>query len=170
MSATAEVQVSEAIDGFTAGIRGRVLRPGDEGYDEARMVHNGMFDKRPLAVMKAEQVGDVGEPVGAKHAGAHRRPVPTGTEHDRGCRRVEIVEVIDNGVGVAPENLTRIFAHGFTTRREGHGFGLHSGALAARELGGSLTVISEGTGKGAEFTLLLPRKGIPGHAAPTPGN
>ena len=59
MSATAELQVSEAIDGFAAGIRGQVLRPGDEGYDEARMVHNGMFDKRPLAVMKAEQVGDV---------------------------------------------------------------------------------------------------------------
>ena len=59
MSATAELQVSEAIDGFTAGTRGGVLRPGDEGYDEARMVHNGMFDRRPLAVMKAEQVGDV---------------------------------------------------------------------------------------------------------------
>src|SRR5262249_13225815 len=43
------------------------------------------------------------------------------------------VSVIDNGVGIAPENLTRIFAHGFTTRKEGHGFGLHSGALAANE-------------------------------------
>ena len=72
------------------------------------------------------------------------------------CLRVE-----DNGVGIPPENLTRIFGHGFTTRRGGHGFGLHSGALAARELGGSLTAQSEGAGKGATFTLCLPLKNPP---------
>ena len=66
------------------------------------------------------------------------------------------ISVIDNGVGIPAENLTRIFAHGFTTRKHGHGFGLHSGALAAREIGGSLTVRSEGPGKGATFTLRLP--------------
>jgi signal transduction histidine kinase len=69
--------------------------------------------------------------------------------------RVKIA-VIDNGVGIPPENLTRIFQHGFTTRKDGHGFGLHSGALAAKELGGSLTVQSEGPGLGATFTLELP--------------
>jgi hypothetical protein len=57
--------------------------------------------------------------------------------------------VIDNGVGIPPENLTRIFNHGFTTRKGGHGFGLHSGALAAKEMGGSLTVQSDGPGQGA---------------------
>jgi PAS domain S-box-containing protein len=62
----------------------------------------------------------------------------------------------DNGVGIAPENLTRIFNHGFTTRKDGHGFGLHSGALAAKEMGGTLIVHSEGPGKGAAFTLSLP--------------
>jgi ligand-binding sensor domain-containing protein/signal transduction histidine kinase len=66
------------------------------------------------------------------------------------------VSVIDNGVGIPPENLTRIFNHGFTTRKQGHGFGLHSGALAAKELGGSLTVHSGGPGQGASFTLELP--------------
>lgn len=66
------------------------------------------------------------------------------------------IAVMDNGVGIAPENLTRIFNHGFTTRATGHGFGLHSGALAARELGGSLTVRSDGPGLGAIFTLELP--------------
>ncbi|MBC8010335.1 MAG: PAS domain S-box protein [Burkholderiales bacterium] len=66
------------------------------------------------------------------------------------------IAVIDNGVGIAPENLTRIFAHGFTTRKHGHGFGLHSGALAAKELGGALSVHSEGLGRGATFTLRLP--------------
>jgi len=66
------------------------------------------------------------------------------------------ISVIDNGVGIAAENLNRIFNHGFTTRASGHGFGLHSGALAAKGLGGSLTVRSEGPGQGACFTLELP--------------
>jgi len=72
-----------------------------------------------------------------------------------GDGRVKI-SMIDNGVGILPENLTRIFSHGFTTWKNGHGFGLHSGALAAREMGGSLTVYSEGSGQGAAFTLELP--------------
>jgi PAS domain S-box-containing protein len=66
------------------------------------------------------------------------------------------IAVIDNGVGIPPENRTRIFNHGFTTRQDGHGFGLHSGALAATELGGTLTAHSDGLGKGATFTLELP--------------
>ena len=74
------------------------------------------------------------------------------------------VVVEDSGIGIPKENLTRIFAHGFTTKRDGHGFGLHSGALTARELGGSLEVHSEGLGRGATFTLDLPLNG-PGVAA-----
>lgn len=66
------------------------------------------------------------------------------------------IEIIDNGVGIAPENLTKIFQHGFTTKKDGHGFGLHSGAIAARELGGKLSVHSTGLGQGATFTLELP--------------
>jgi signal transduction histidine kinase len=72
-------------------------------------------------------------------------------------RRVQI-EVADNGVGIPVENLTRIFAHGYTTRRDGHGFGLHSGALTAREMGGALHAASAGLGQGATFTLELPLK------------
>lgn len=66
------------------------------------------------------------------------------------------ISVTDNGVGIAPENMERIFHHGFTTRQGGHGFGLHSGASVAREMGGSLTAHSEGPGRGATFTLELP--------------
>ena len=64
--------------------------------------------------------------------------------------------VIDNGIGIPPGNLTLIFSHGFTTRKGGHGFGLHGGALTARELGGSLTAHSDGPGTGASFVLELP--------------
>ncbi|HZF10551.1 MAG TPA: ATP-binding protein [Thermoanaerobaculia bacterium] len=70
------------------------------------------------------------------------------------------ITVIDNGVGIPPENLARIFNHGFTTRKDGHGFGLHSGALAAQEMGGSLSVESGGMGRGATFTLELPLEEI----------
>jgi signal transduction histidine kinase len=70
--------------------------------------------------------------------------------------------VSDEGEGIPPENMTRIFSHGFTTRQGGHGFGLHSSALAARQMGGRLTAHSDGPGRGATFTLefpLVPRSG-----------
>jgi signal transduction histidine kinase len=66
------------------------------------------------------------------------------------------IALIDNGIGIPAENLPRIFNLGFSTRTGGHGFGLHSGALAARELGGSLSVQSHGSQQGATFVLALP--------------
>ena len=66
------------------------------------------------------------------------------------------VQVQDTGVGIKAENLTRVFAQGFTTKKKGHGIGLHSSALAAKNCGGSLTAVSEGEGHGATFILRLP--------------
>jgi signal transduction histidine kinase len=66
------------------------------------------------------------------------------------------ISVIDNGIGIAPEHMSRLFSHGFTTRKSGHGFGLHSAALAAAELGGTLSAQSEGIDRGATFVLELP--------------
>gem|GEM_PF-1044286 len=66
------------------------------------------------------------------------------------------IRITDNGIGISPENLTRIFGFGFTTKKTGHGFGLHSSALAAREMEGSLFATSPGLGKGATFLLELP--------------
>jgi PAS domain S-box-containing protein len=66
------------------------------------------------------------------------------------------ITVEDNGIGIPAQNMSRLFEHGFTTRATGHGFGLHSGALAAQELGGTLRAASEGEGHGACFTLELP--------------
>ncbi len=73
-----------------------------------------------------------------------------------GSNGVVNILVKDNGIGILSENLTRIFAHGFTTRPDGHGFGLHASALAAQEMGGQLSVESDGPGKGATFRLTLP--------------
>ena len=75
------------------------------------------------------------------------------------------VEVSDNGCGIAPDNLARIFTFGFTTRTGGHGFGLHSSALAAAEMGGSLRAESPGLDQGARFIISLPFQPPPGYAA-----
>jgi signal transduction histidine kinase len=66
------------------------------------------------------------------------------------------IEVADDGCGIAPENLARIFSLGFTTKPDGHGYGLHSSAIAARELGGAITVDSPGLERGTTFTVRLP--------------
>ncbi|WP_428938170.1 sensor histidine kinase [Fontivita pretiosa] len=75
------------------------------------------------------------------------------------------IDVIDNGVGIAAENMSRIFQFGFTTRSTGHGFGLHTSALVAKELGGTLVAASDGPGRGATFSLTIPIR--PGNS---PGN
>jgi len=88
-------------------------------------------------------------------------------EKKEGVRRILIrcaleaenvrIDVDDNGIGIPPENIEKIFNHGFTTKPKGHGFGLHSSACAAIEIGGALSVRSGGVGQGACFTLLVPR-------------
>jgi C4-dicarboxylate-specific signal transduction histidine kinase len=83
----------------------------------------------------------------------------------RGAQQRLSIEVADNGSGIAPENLLKIFNLGFTTKQGGHGFGLHSSAIAATEMGGALTAKSDGPGLGATFTLELP---IEHHAAGAP--
>ena len=88
-------------------------------------------------------------------SGRPNKQITVRTTRDDRCVRIA---VIDNGIGIPAENLTQIFNYGFTTRKRGHGFGLHSSAIAARELGGSLAVQSDGTGRGATFTLELPCK------------
>ncbi len=66
------------------------------------------------------------------------------------------IEVRDNGIGITAENLPKIFRHGFTTKKMGHGFGLHNCANAAQQMDGSLTAYSDGPGSGASFVLRMP--------------
>jgi signal transduction histidine kinase len=67
------------------------------------------------------------------------------------------LSVTDNGAGVDNEHIQKIFTHAFTTKKGGHGFGLHSSANYMNEMGGTITVKSDGVGKGATFTLTFPR-------------
>ncbi|HMS82920.1 MAG TPA: ATP-binding protein [Nitrospira sp.] len=78
-----------------------------------------------------------------------RLSVPIGSAFAR-------LEVIDTGGGIKAENLPKLFAQGFTTRKAGHGLGLHSSAIVAKNLGGALQAQSAGEGRGATFTLDLP--------------
>jgi signal transduction histidine kinase len=95
---------------------------------------------------------------------AHRALVDSGSDGPKELRvsiercgedRVRIA-VADNGVGIAEDVMPRIFRHGFSTKPDGHGFGLHGSANNALELGGTLSCRSEGPGRGAVFTLELP--------------
>lgn len=73
---------------------------------------------------------------------------------DRGVR----VDVADDGCGIAPENIGRVFDPFFTTRRKGGtGLGLSVSYALVRRYGGDLTVASE-PGRGATFTLYLLRE------------
>jgi signal transduction histidine kinase len=74
-----------------------------------------------------------------------------------------LVSLGEHGVGIKLEYLTRIFTQGFTTRRGGHGFGLHSRAWAAKIMGASLSVSSHGEDQGATFTLELPAISVEAH-------
>ncbi|MES2936915.1 MAG: ATP-binding protein [Pseudomonadota bacterium] len=79
---------------------------------------------------------------------------------DPAAARIRIA-VSDTGDGIDAENLTRIFSHGFTTRKDGHGFGLHSCANAATEMKGVLAAHSDGSGRGACFVLEVPFSKVP---------
>lgn len=81
-----------------------------------------------------------------------------GTETDNETVRIEVA---DNGLGISAENLANVFNHGFTTKTDGHGFGLHTSANAATEMKGKLTVQSDGLGAGATFILEIPTSASP---------
>lgn len=87
-----------------------------------------------------------------------------GNTDNKPCLIIEIgfkdenryISVKDNGSGIEPEVMNRIFKHGFTTKSTGHGFGLHTCNRWMQELGGSMDVVSEGRGQGATFTMYFP--------------
>jgi amino acid transporter len=132
------------------------------GLDEHAIEVERRFEELPPAVVDKHKVLQilVNLVSNAKHAlkavgpGERHLIVKLG-RHAEDPKRAT-VQVIDDGVGIAPENMSRIFEHGFTTKKDGNGFGLHSSALAARAMGGSLRAHSDGRGKGAVFTLDIP--------------
>jgi NO-binding membrane sensor protein with MHYT domain len=116
-----------------------------------------LLDKHLVLQILINLIGNAGQATEAVVDRPHRVKLCVDTVGGPGRSSLR-VSVEDNGEGIPQENLARLFVHGFTTRKKGHGFGLHSCALAAKEMGGSLAVRSEGSGKGAVFTLELPAR------------
>jgi signal transduction histidine kinase len=110
-------------------------------------------DKHKILQILINLISNSKHALRSEHSAAEKRLVVNVSR--AGDDRVRIT-VADNGGGISPENQARIFQYGFTTRKDGHGFGLHSSVMAARELGGSLVFKSEGAGTGATFTLEIP--------------
>jgi len=109
-------------------------------------------DKHRLLQILVNLIGNAKDALKASASDDRRMILSIGFGHDD-CLRVT---VRDNGVGIRQEDMAKIFEHGFTTKQDGHGFGLHSSAIAATELGGSLSVHSDGAGCGATFRLEVP--------------
>jgi len=127
----------------------RFFREYDEHLPEIMVEKHKALQILVNLVCNAKQACDA--------SGAQEKHLTIRVTTGKDCVRFSLA---DNGVGIPPENLARIFNHGFTTKKDGHGFGLHNSSLAAREMGGALLVQSEGTGKGATFTLELPTQPV----------
>lgn len=114
-----------------------------------------LLDKHLVLQILVNLIGNAKQALEGMHDHSHRITLRMQISRPADRPRLRIC-VEDNGEGIAPENLAKLFGHGFTTRKNGHGFGLHSCALAAKEMQGSITAHSEGPGRGAAFTLELP--------------
>lgn len=113
------------------------------------------LDRHRVLQILVNLISNAKQAMDATHGASHRMTLRAALADGADGRTLRLC-VADEGDGIAAENLARIFEHGFTTRKNGHGFGLHSCALAAREMGGTLAAHSDGPGRGATFTLLLP--------------
>lgn len=113
------------------------------------------LDKHKVLQILINLLSNAKKAVAGRRDGERQIVVSTAVVSAEGERMVRF-EVRDNGLGIAPDNLAKIFSHGFTTNKEGHGFGLHSASNAAREMGGNLAVASDGVNQGATFSLNVP--------------
>jgi PAS domain S-box-containing protein len=111
-------------------------------------------DRNKLLQIVVNLVSNAKHALAANDAMAPRLLIETARDEGE----MQRIRIVDNGIGIAPENLLKIFNYGFTTKKGGHGFGLHSSALAAGQMGGGLSAESAGTGRGAVFVLRIPSR------------
>jgi signal transduction histidine kinase len=153
--ASSIAEVIQVRDLVEDALRINAIAPGDSHLSLVKDfsdVPTLMLDKHRLLLILVNLISNARHAMNGVPGAAPRLLLRVRAQPDSGLQ----ISIEDNGEGIAPENLTRIFAHGFTTKRDGHGFGLHSCVLAAREMGGTLTAHSDGPGRGARFTLQLP--------------
>jgi DNA-binding LacI/PurR family transcriptional regulator/signal transduction histidine kinase len=150
-----EVQVSGLVDAVIEIQQPLLLRHGVRLRREFERPLPGVVTERAKLIhVLVNLVKNAVEAMRSKPEGERVLTVGARIDHAGWVR----ITVADSGEGIAPENLSRIFSFGFTTKSDGHGFGLHSCALHARQLGGALHAASEGIGRGATFALVLPQE------------
>ena len=115
----AQVALGEAtVEGFAARLRGEVLSPEDAGYDEARMVWNGMIDRRPALIARAASVADVINAVAFARENDLLLAVRGGGHNVAGTATVDSGLLIDlsrmKGIKVDPEKRTAHVEPGVT--------------------------------------------------------
>jgi signal transduction histidine kinase len=148
---TERINIADVINDAIALNRDTIKRHGIRVEKDLEPIPNVFLDRQKLLQILTNLISNAKQALHSSDV-AHKRIAI-------GMHRTEPntirIEVSDNGTGIAKEDLTRIFQHGFTTRHDGHGFGLHSSAIAASELDGTLQAESPGPGRGATFTLEL---------------
>ncbi|MBC7599826.1 MAG: AAA family ATPase [Polaromonas sp.] len=112
------------------------------------------LDRQRLLQILVNLIGNAAQAMAGLPEASRRLTLGVSIAQDESSAQLRLT-VQDEGEGIAPGNLTRIFSHGFTTRQGGHGFGLHSSALAAVEMGAKLAAHSDGPGRGAVFTITI---------------
>jgi signal transduction histidine kinase len=153
--AVAPVRINELVEDAVRINEQKLARDNVTVVRELGAVPKAQLDRARVLQILVNLIGNASDAVRASTAGPRRITVRADAAPGNRLR----LSVRDEGEGISEVNLTRIFAHGFTTRKHGHGFGLHSCALAAAEMNGTLAVHSDGPGRGATFTLELPLEG-----------
>jgi C4-dicarboxylate-specific signal transduction histidine kinase len=143
------VSLEEAVEQTLSLVQSSIRNHGIEVHVDMQSLPPMVLDRHKLVQVLTNLVGNARDAV---------RDVPRKGQISVVCRELSgevVIEVSDNGVGIAPDVRSRVFGHGFTTKKTGHGFGLHVSALSAADLGGRLEVESDGVDQGATFRLVL---------------
>ena len=149
------VQVKDLLEDALRMNAGSIARHQITVIKEVGEIPLLLLDKHLVLQILINLIGNAKHAMDAVPHGSHELRLKVDATNVADEPRLRI-RVEDDGEGISSENLTRLFAHGFTTRANGHGFGLHSCALAAKEMHGTISAFSEGQGRGATFTLELP--------------
>jgi signal transduction histidine kinase len=153
------VQIRELLDDALRMNGGSLARREITVVKELADVPQVLLDKHSILQILVNLIANARQAMDSVTDRAHRMTLGVEVAAEGYEPRLRI-RVADTGEGIAPENMSRLFMHGFTTRRSGHGFGLHSCALAASRMDGKLMAHSDGPGKGATFTLDLPMNAV----------
>jgi len=147
-----EVQINNLMDMALLMEESRLKKNHVEVHKEYSLEKPVVIEKTKLVHILVNLIKNAVEAMQGNKTDNRHITVTTGINK----KNKPFIKISDNGSGIKPDDLKSIFMYGFSTKQDGHGFGLHSSANYMKEMGGVLKVESEGPGKGASFILELP--------------